>query len=62
MRQRLRFGKANAIAKKHGIPFVCGAQTRGNTGHRVDLFLPDYTIVCVWPDGDKRVSPIGWRR
>ena len=48
MRQRLGQKKIDRYAKETGLPVVT-ALTRGNTDHRVDLFLEDGSRVAYWP-------------
>lgn len=48
MRQRLGDKKVRKYAKQTGLPVVSGL-VRGGTGHRVDLFLSDGSLVYYWP-------------
>lgn len=55
MRQRVGAKKVARLRKQTGLP-VYSAQVRGNTGHRIDLFLENGEMWCLWPDGTLRKS------
>ena len=56
MRQRLGAKKIAKYAKATGLP-VTTALTRGNTDHRVDLFLEDGSRVAYWPKTGEIQTP-----
>ena len=49
-RQRLGDKKLKKLRKKLGLPIMV-AQVRGNTDHRIDLFLEDHTWIRLFKDG-----------
>lgn len=59
-RCRMRFGRAVALAKRAGVGPVVGAVVRGGTAHRVDLLLPNGSVVCLHPNGATYPSIFGW--
>ncbi len=50
MRQRIGEKKIRKYREETGLDVIAGA-VRGNTHHRVDLYLRDGAIVYRWPDG-----------
>ncbi len=60
-RCRMRFCRANALAKKHGIGFVLGALVRGGS-RRVIFGLPDNRVAILHSDGTVEYEGgTGWR-
>jgi hypothetical protein len=57
VRQRLGAKKVQKYAALTGLPVVAGL-VRGGTDHRVDLVLPDRSIVHYWPDGTWETSDL----
>ena len=56
MRQRLGKKKIAKYARETGLPVVT-ALTRGNTDHRVDLFLADGSRIAYWPKTGQIETP-----
>jgi len=60
-RCQLRYGKARRYGARVGVAEqVRFGQTRGGTGHRIDLLLADGSVLSLWPDGDAEISGSGW--
>jgi hypothetical protein len=55
MRQKLGPKKVARLRAKTGLDIVY-ALVRGNTGHRIDLYVAGGRIVSLWPDGSTEES------
>lgn len=51
MRCTLGHRKVKRLAAKHNLPIVA-ACTRGNTEHRIDIWLSDNTTGAIYRDGE----------
>lgn len=55
MRQRLGNKSLARLRRKTGLDIV-KALVRGNTDHRIDLYLADGRVAHLWPDGKLEID------
>ena len=56
-RQRMSEKNTAKIREQTGLP-VMAVLVRGGTAHRKDLCMEDGSVVCLYRDGRREVSPI----